>query len=454
MRHAFLLLAITVFMASACGAPPDRGSPPAVAPTLRATSASATTTPTASPAALPTVPDRTRRWRNAIAAVLPGLERLHPDPFHGTSRAVIADALEKLDAAAPDLDDDEVLVGLMRVFALVSAGGRDAHTGLYAWGYGTYPLHALPIQAWLFDDGPHVVAALPPHQDLVGQRIVAVAGVPVKDVLARLEPLAPRDNAMTVRLLLPRFLVLAEALHGVGITADAETPVDLTLASADGSEHVDAVEQVPMADYNAWAGPYGLFLPPDPAVLARSKPDPALWTATPAPGVAYVGYQSLDGVEPAAVETLRQLLAADATKAVIVDVRRNTGGEERAIATLLEPLLEATDPARARPPSLWILTGRNTFSGASLFVGRLVAARKATIVGETMSGSPNTWANPRPLTLGATGLEAQVSTQFEPGPYADDERLAIDPDRPVPIAWADIAAHRDPVLATVLAAIP
>lgn len=443
-----MVLVLLVLALAACAAPTGTTSPttsPTIAP-------SAVSSPAPSTAPSVAADDRVTRWRAAIAAVLPGIERLHRDPFHGTPRTTFETALADLDARVATLTDDELLVGLMRVFALVSAGGRDAHTGLYAWGYGTYPLHSLPVQVWLFDDGPRVVSALPPYEDLVGARIAAIEGQRIDDVLALLEPLVPRDNDATVRLLLPRFVILTEVLHGVGVTTSATDSVGVTVTGDDGQQRELMLDPIPMADYNAWAGPYGLFLPPDPDVLARSNPDPSLWTATPSPGVVYVGYQSLDGVDRAALDELERLLADDATTDVVVDVRRNTGGEYHAIDTVLAPLLEATGGTGSGQPRLWVLTGRNTFSGASLFVARLTGAREVTIVGETMAGSPSTWADPDPLRLGETGLEAQVSTTFDVGADAADDRLSIPPDLAVDTTWQDVAAGRDPVLDAVLAA--
>ena len=101
----------------------------------------------------------------------PGPRAPAPRPVpYDVEGADLERAVAALDGAATSLDDDGLLVGLMRLVALVSADGRDAHTGLYAWGEGEYPLTSLPLRLWVFDDGVHVVTALPPYEDLVGAR--------------------------------------------------------------------------------------------------------------------------------------------------------------------------------------------------------------------------------------------------------------------------------------------
>ena len=67
-----------------------------------------------------------------------------------------------------------------------------------------------------FAEGVAIVAALPPYEGLVGQTLASIDGHPIADVIAALEPLMPRDNAQTVTLLTPRFLLTTEILHGTG----------------------------------------------------------------------------------------------------------------------------------------------------------------------------------------------------------------------------------------------
>ncbi len=378
--------------------------------------------------------------------MIPGLERLHPDPFHTTSKADLERAVAALDDAATSLDDDGLLVGLMRVVALVSAEGRDAHTGLYAWGEGEYPLTSLPLRLWVFDDGVHVVAALPPYEDLVGARIEAINGHPMTEVMATLDPLIPRDNDATVKLLLPRFMLIPEVLHGAGL-ADDPGSVSLTVAGDGTSTRTVDVEPVSMADYNAWAGPYGLHLPDDPRTRYLARASEPLWFEDAAPGVVYVGYNRVDGVQAAVLAGLKARLAEPDVDAVVIDIRHNYGGEVHAMEAMLRTL--SAVPATAHR---WLLTSRNTFSAASMFAARFTEDPDVTVVGEPMGGSPSLWGNARPVDLGDTGLVMDVSTLFEVGSDPDDPRLTIEPDIPVELTAADVAAGRDPVMATVLAA--
>ena len=442
---------LVLVLVAACGAPvaptpaPPTAGPSAAAPASSAPSPStAAPSAQASPAASPDAEAaRLARWQGAIDAVLPGLEQLHPDPFHGTDRATIEAALATLRDSVPTTTDDELLVGLVRAVSLVSAGGRDAHTGLYPWGAGTtYPLTSLPIRLWLFPDGPHVIEALPPYEGLVGRRLLAIAGTPVDDVMTALDPLVPRDNPTTVRLLLPRFLIVPEVLRGIGMAPDG--PLELTFEGDDGPL-VQTVEPIPMADYNAWAGPYGLFLPDDNRVLARSRTGEPLFFEDVAPGIVYVGYNAIDGIPTTTLDALEARLAEDGLRGLVVDLRHNTGGERRAIDAPVRVL-----SAAAEQIPTWVLTGRNTFSGGAIAAARLAAVDGVRVAGEPAGGSPNAFTNTRPLLLGDIGLEAGVATDQSIAIDAADDRLSIEPDLPVEITARDVARGRDPVLDAVL----
>ncbi len=298
---------------------------------------------------------------------------------------------------------------------------------------------------WLFPDGIHVIDALAPYEDLIGAQVQSIDGRPVADVTRALAPLIPRDNDATVRLLTPRFLLTTEVLHGLGLIDDVRS-VQVGIVDASGATRTVSVGSIPMADYNAWASPYGLFLPADPNVRYLSRMDEPLWWTRLADGTLYVQYNRVDFVEAEAAELATVLLGAD-VKRVVVDIRHNYGGEFRA----LDAVVDAFDIAKFNKAGrLFLITGRNTYSGGSIFAGELQARTSLTIVGEPMGGSPDPWANPETYRLPWSGLAVNVATLLEPT-TPPDARLDIDPDIAVPLSFADWTAGRDAALDTILA---
>ena len=71
-----------------------------------------------------------------------------------------------------------------------------------------------------------------------------------------------------------------EILHGVGLI-DNVGSVDLFYGTSTRNPQQVTVNAIPMSHYNAWAGPYGLHLPEDPAVPYLSDIDGLLWHTGP-----------------------------------------------------------------------------------------------------------------------------------------------------------------------------
>lgn len=436
---------------AACGstATPSHASAP---PTASAEAVPGGPSPSAA-ATTPASLGRADGWRADLAALVPGMAAIHPDLAHGTSREDLDAAVSALSATVDTATDDQLMVGVLRVVAMVSAAGCDAHTGAYIWGSGTYPVDSMPLRLWLFPnedgDGDEVVVvdALAPYRDLIGSRIDSVDGHPIADVLAAIDPIVPRDNAQTVRLLLPRFLLIPQVLRGLGL-ADAG-PISLAATSAAGAASTVEVEPVTIAAYNAWAGPYGLHLPADPAVPYLSRIDDALWWTElpdeldPDRHTLFVQSNRTDDLPATLLADLAAAVRQPDVSRVVLDLRHNFGGELRAIPPLQAPF---EDPAVDRPERLYVVTGRNTFSGGALLASRLDAGTGAVIVGEPMGGCPTIWSDASDLRLASSGITVSVAGDTAVGVDPNDTRLTIQPEIAAVLAREDWADGVDPAL--------
>jgi hypothetical protein len=346
--------------------------------------------------------------------------------------------------------DDELMVGVLRIVAMVSAAGCDAHTGAFIWGSGTYPVDSLPLRLWLFEDEVVIVDALAPYEGLIGSRIDAVAGHPIADILAAIDPIVPRDNPQTVRLLTPRFLLIPQVLRGLRLAGDG--PISLALSPVDGAPQTVDVTPVRMVRYNAWAGPYGLHLPVDPEVRYLSRIDDALWwERLPDDETLYVQYNRADRLPVGLLDDLGAALHESGVARIVLDLRHNFGGELSA----LDPMVALfTDPAVKGPGRLFVITGRNTFSAGSLLVARLERDTEATIVGESTGGCPTFWSDPSELVLPSSGITVNVAGDVAVGVDADDSRHTIEPDVAAVLTREEWAAGTDPALEVLVGVAP
>lgn len=125
-------------------------------------------------------------WRKDLRYLARELPSRHANAFHSVSREIFDAEIARLDAAIPRLNGDEVLVGFMRVVALVG----DGHT------HFDLPPTALryPVEMQWFGDELRVIAAQAPYHSAVGARVIAIGSTPIRDVMERAIQLVPRGE--------------------------------------------------------------------------------------------------------------------------------------------------------------------------------------------------------------------------------------------------------------------
>jgi hypothetical protein len=317
---------------------------------------------------------------------------LHPDPFASIPEREFA-------AAARSAGHD--LVPLMRLAA--SLGPRNGHTAIFADDEHTTQLRFFPLRLYEFADGVHVVAAR--DNTIVGSELLAIDGVPIDDIAQAITPLVSGDNEWSVRDRRPVAAVACEILAALGVAGER------------ASFRLRDREVVLEASAGA--------LPPEPAVAA-------VHVDVLDAGVVHVAYNR---TQPVADDVLRQIAAA---RRVILDLRRNGGGDNRTYGPLLDALERAGNELR-------VLISRRTFSAAMQLIVDLEGTFAPPFYGEPTGGSPNQYGDARRLILPASGLRARVAT-IAWTTAGDDPRLAVEPHVAVPPTAADHFAGRDAVL--------
>ncbi len=372
------------------------------------------------------------------------LERIHPAPYHAVSKAEYRAAADRLIARLPDLDDDQLMVELLRLVALL--GERDGHANMNPLAGGhRRDLHLYPIATYEFADGVYVVAA-PGRPQLVGRKLVAIQGRPIADVLRLVDPLVTYDNALSLAAHRSPYLVTAELLHGVGITPTAARAV----FSVEGVADTELTPVTAGAYINALRPVYPNYLDGMPK---RSKPlfvqkrGASQWVTTLDKGrVVYFVYNTVTGDPMGTADRILRLARQKKTRRVIVDLRNNGGGDINTYPYLLQTLKSRSINKRGK---LVVLIGRTTYSAAVHFAVDLRRGTRAILVGEPTGGSPNHYSDTDPVALPVSGYTINVPRiHFVKLP--GQSGLQLDPDVAVPLNGADFFAGRDPVLARAL----
>lgn len=409
--------------------------------------------PPSAPVALPQF--TAEQWREDLRFMAAELQRRHANPFHTVSRERFAASVAELDARIPSLQRNEIIVGLMRLAAMVG----DGHTRVDPRKDARFGFPSLPLKLYLFEDGVYIRAATPARAALVGARIEAIGGVPIGEAVRRVSELASRDNEIGPKLFVPLYLNMPDILHALGLSKRRDA-AELRLRSGGRvwTETVTAGEVEPL-----WPPDTDVSLiTPKGWVDSRKTPQPPLWLQAPLDyhrlvelperRALYVQLNMVTGIAGQTLDQFAQRISERARvvnpKAVVLDLRLNQGGNGNLRQRLVRELIK-TEDADTR---LFVLTWRGTFSASQFILDDLDRLTDAVFIGEPASSKPISYGDAYRTPLPNSGIQVRSSIVY----WKEGQNHApwTWVDLAVPLSFADYAAGRDPALEAALSYVP
>lgn len=382
---------------------------------------------------------RDEGWRFDLKLLDRELRRIHLSPYLRHSPKERDEMVRKISQAIPKLSDEEVMASFYRY----TASFGDGHTAIRP------PEIKRPrLQAFLFEEGIFVTLAAPEHKELSGAQILKVEGRPIEEVAELMKPLMSTDNPMNVKSFIPGFCLNPTLLKGVGVSKRKdEVAVTLKLLSGEIKEAV-LPASADLQSKPDWVRPIDGPLP----LTLKRRLEPYWFEELPEHKAAYLQYNEVrsDPKESLASFFGRFFLFVDQKKIekIILDVRWNGGGN----TFLSQPFIKslAARPHLGRSGSLYVITGRNTFSAAQNFTTDLGRLFEPIYVGEPTGSSPNFIGESIPFTLPYSGMKGTISDLYWQRSWPMDDRIWIAPELPAPPTFAAYRNGRDPAMEAIL----
>lgn len=384
------------------------------------------------------------QWQTDVRFLGDELPLRHKNAFHRMKREDFDAAVSQLYRAVPTLRDDEIVVGMMKLVAMV----RDGHSSLNPLHYARSGVY--PIRLYRFSDGVYVQKAAPAYSDLVGARVLRIGSLSIDEAMAAIAPVVAADNEMGVLDLGPLMLSVPEIVSGLKIASDKQK-LDLTI-SKNGSERVVSVRPegvvenivLPPAD---WIDARNADLP-----LYRKHPGDLFWFEyLKDKQVVYVKQDAVQNKPDASLADFYNrvfaFIDANPVDKLIIDLRNNGGGNNGLNRPIIIDLIRSKIDKRGH---LFVITGRQTFSAAQNFVNQLEKWTEAIFVGEPTADHVNMYGDNRPFTLPNSGLVVRASTLWWQDLDPRDERKWTAPEIAVDLSFDDYRMGRDPVVQAVL----
>lgn len=438
-RHWGLAFAI-LLVAGACssGSTTDSSFPAPTTSGPPTTSTTLATTTTSEPA--PTEPTTAEAWLEDIDRLVERLPALHPNPYWRVGEEAFLAEVAELRRLVPELTDDEIELELVRLVAFID-GHSIISTSQDPLGY-----HRYQIRFFDFADGLFVVEAA--DSDLIGGRLLSVNGKDPAQALEAVAPYVSHDNDQTIKNLAPLYMLIPELLAAVGVIDRPAAPA-FEIETAAGDVVLINPPVLDSGDWSAWAE-HPVLLPPRPALVPEQQTDASIWWMhVPDSGAIYVQYNFVTNLGNI-VDELEAAVESETISKIVVDLRRNPGGNNTTFGPLRTFLTEQGASGRA----LVVVTSRQTFSAAANFATYLDVDTDAVFVGEGMGGRPNLYGDTRALFLPNSQIRAEISARYWEIGGPGDNRDTIDPDIPVEMTSTDYFGGLDPVLDAALGYVP
>jgi hypothetical protein len=315
------------------------------------------------------------------------------------------------------------------------------------------PAYALPLRFYLFSDGLFVIDASNDLQRLIGRKVNSIGGVAANEAMKRIAPYISRDNDEGIKWIGPVFLSLHGALEAIGADVNAGK-IKIDMEDANNKREETSLSFELMKPTRGVPKLFPSKISNQPAPLYLQNVGDSYWMKSIKVGnstYVYFQFNQVMNKEEESIESfskrLSDALRVSGAQRLLVDVRHNNGGN----AELLYPLLEVMTSFQKRngPTSITIITGRNTFSAAQIFISKCDGLFHPVFVGESSSSKPNFVGEENAVILPYSGAMCSISNRYHES-IPGDTRSVIEPHRLIQLSSTDYFRNEDPVMKQLL----
>jgi hypothetical protein len=386
------------------------------------------------------------QWQADVDILSQAMPRQHPNLFRRMKREDFETAVRQFRDRMPSLNEDEIIVGLMKIVAMV----HDGHTGIFPHSYFRSGIY--PVRFYLYQDGLFVRQASPDYTGAVGSRVLKIGNTGADEALRMMGQLVAADNQMGVKENGPLLLSIPELLAGLHIIENKQS-LNLTV-EINGEQKSFQIK--PSASIGELLSPPASWIDAagasDQKPLYRKDPKNPFWFEyLKDRRLLYVQENAVQNKPDETVSAFYQkvfdFVAKNPVEKFVLDLRNNDGGNNGLNRPVVIDIIKSKIDERGK---IFVITGRVTFSAAQNFVNELEKYTKAIFVGEPTAGHPNHYGDNRPITLPNSKLDLRVSTLYWQDMDPRDDRPWTAPELAADLTSQDYRAGRDPALQAIL----
>lgn len=387
--------------------------------------------------------DRKGTWTSEIETIQNQLPKLHKNLFFKLTKDQWNSRLEKLKENIDQLTDSQVRVELMRTVASVG----DGHTSTYLNTDSFFPFYFV----WL-KDGIFCEAATSSQNDALCKKLVAVGGIEIDKAVEMISECVSHDNEYGLKDNLTYWLTDVDVLTGLGIIKDTTNAI-YTFEDKQGKRVDVSARAYDSWDLVTWEkdDKYEDIIRSNPPIFRSSKRYYHYWgNFFPQYSMMYIQYNRCrnytDYPFSEFIDDAKAFFNEKKPSKLIIDLRQNSGGS----SSVMAPLLDWVSTSYInKPNTLFVITGKATFSSAVINAVQLKKNTNATFVGEPTGGKPNHYGEIRNFILERSKMNVSYSTKYF-FIYHDDKIDALMPDDLIETTSEQYFSGIDPIIDAIV----
>ncbi len=383
-------------------------------------------------------------WSSDIDSLLVYIQRYHyVYSKESLPKKLIAKA-KKLRNSMLNYSDERMLIEMEKLMYYL----RDGHSYVLPFFARKATTFLLPLHFYLFEDGVFIIDAAEQYQNLIGSKVISFNGISVKKLINDMHCYVHQDNSNTVKWFAPTLLRI-RGVHELYDLPSGAKHISLKLKDRNNQKIEKHIEFVPALDFKGIPKlkPSQLNNAP-PLPLYQSDIETYFWFKKfTDQKIIYFQFNQVRDMKNESLlhfsKILDSTLHSDKPQKLIVDVRHNNGGNK----DLLPPLIEVITTWCKRNPTfnLIVITSRNTFSAAQVFISLLDRETKVEFAGEPSSSKPNFVGEENIIKLSWSGAIVSISNRYHEN-IPGDKRNWIWPKYYIPLYSKQYFNNEDPVL--------
>ena len=321
-------------------------------------------------------------WTTDLEIYKSQLESKHIDLYHSINKQTFDKELSRIKALSDSASDFEVILELMKLTRRIG----DGHTAVSLRRLDT---HTFPFEVKFIENEWRVVKISHEHKNLLKSSLVAVDGVPIDEVAAKVSEVAQFvENKHSEVVRTGSYLIISELLHALDITKNKHTAV-FTFLDKNQQEIIQTLEVFDKSEASNSENFIELAIGVSQIAKPLTPHFDYLWYApiknTKAVYIQFNSYTTFEDMQVFG-EELVGYIAENEIKQVVIDMRNNGGGALY-VGVILAYALNLADTIDWKQ-GVYVMTDAVTFSAATSNSALFKQLLNATIVGQPTGSNP------------------------------------------------------------------